>query len=939
MATASNAVQGSEGGVGSPSPTPRSTFELTADAEAMLMAVFTQDAIKQQRMQEHIKETKETMEKLRELKRKRAALLHANAALCNRITGGAGVSNEVEEDENTNRKEPQMDTDAQVKGNTVSPVEADAPVIVSSPPPAPPPAAVSEGIHEGPTANRDVDGTTSSTAAHTPVPEDWDRTTSVYRYGGPAVQGVVTPVFADGMLYRIATTDGAWAFYNDTRHYEMHVHYTLEEAPDHSLRAGPRSSLTHKGDHNYDAVLVVYPEHTDVLVTGVVTRFRNQSTAVLLPKEYAADDQEALTASSANELAAIIAQAGLTKGRTPVTVATANAEFSAEKALQVCRAHRLPFVDPDFVPGQGALFRPDVDTYPIPPLHWRAPSSFLPPSSAGAAALFPAPDSVSTAVIRRGPRFPDTALLSAMAQLVKEKEEVLKCLFVPLGEDAFIGTATGSSGRSSGDHEIGAYYLRLCVAGWWTTVLVDRYLPAATHGPEFARCANDLCALWVPLLEKAYAKALGSYAAILSRSVRDALSDLSGWPSSSLHTLWPSPSVAAPSPDAVAALSKAIHTHLYERHGTLLLCTFPESHFAALPPLQRVALTKTYRDLQLEVGDVVRVRASELVDRHTVLWVERLLLPLSTAVQPRATAGAGDGESWLPLWTSRGKPWASTIAELMEGLGERNSLWIDVEEAAQVFQGGFCFFPTCETDQWTEVRVKGQLTRCDGQQQQQQQEEGVVGSICLCLTVREKTHAMMTLTQTDPEKAEGREGQIAIVQTYSGGDGLRLQRRSHQGVDIFATSAVSHQRVCSAMPSKPVSPRAAQKPVATAEPPPCCSSVSLGMELVPECSPYYVVPLMTARGGGRDSNTALSSPYTLTLFTKGVSSSPPGGSDGASARAVTVRCVQVTAVSPALSAAPVESVVKLTAAPVSAHYQWCRGAAKKVTEGYGSEII
>ena len=59
----------------------------------------------------------------------------------------------------------------------------------------------------------------------------------------------------------------------------------------------------------------------------------------------------------------------------------------------------------------------------------------------------------------------------------------------------------------------GVYKLRLCKNGQWQTVTVDDYFPCwPGGGPAYSRSHGN--ELWVLLLEKAYAKLHGSYAAI-----------------------------------------------------------------------------------------------------------------------------------------------------------------------------------------------------------------------------------------------------------------------------------------------------------------------------------------------------------------------------------------------------------------------------------------
>jgi len=60
-------------------------------------------------------------------------------------------------------------------------------------------------------------------------------------------------------------------------------------------------------------------------------------------------------------------------------------------------------------------------------------------------------------------------------------------------------------------------------------VIIDDRIPcfSATNKPVFGRCA-ELQELWVPLIEKAYAKLHGCYETLVSGFIDDALTDMSG---------------------------------------------------------------------------------------------------------------------------------------------------------------------------------------------------------------------------------------------------------------------------------------------------------------------------------------------------------------------------------------------------------------------------
>lgn len=87
--------------------------------------------------------------------------------------------------------------------------------------------------------------------------------------------------------------------------------------------------------------------------------------------------------------------------------------------------------------------------------------------------------------------------------------------------------------------DVGLYAVKFFVNGFWVTVVVDDYLPCKFEGnqwqPIFARSMDQQHAdypgidcLWVPLVEKAWAKLHGSYEAIALGSTEDALNYLTG---------------------------------------------------------------------------------------------------------------------------------------------------------------------------------------------------------------------------------------------------------------------------------------------------------------------------------------------------------------------------------------------------------------------------
>lgn len=122
----------------------------------------------------------------------------------------------------------------------------------------------------------------------------------------------------------------------------------------------------------------------------------------------------------------------------------------------------------------------------------------------------------------------DCWFLSALA-VVAERHDLIARLF-----------ADTASNRA------GCYCMHFFLDGAWTSVLVDDRLPvtAAPRRPElafdgklaFSRCGDRAGGqqLWASLLEKAYAKAHGSYQAISGGEISEALLDLTGAPTLSV---------------------------------------------------------------------------------------------------------------------------------------------------------------------------------------------------------------------------------------------------------------------------------------------------------------------------------------------------------------------------------------------------------------------
>lgn len=722
-----------------------------------------------------------------------------------------------------------------------------------------------------------------------PVPATWGRQLSVFCYRGPTVKGMVSSVIDGGVLYRILTDGGDWAFYNDSRYYSVEVRYRI--AAGSVIQPGPSVVATARGAAAQELAMQLGPEETRVLLSGRVVDFESLCSATLLPKRAATEEEEAALCAEPQQYWEALATSY------PRADEARRRKHPPAQLLAHCVSKGLRFVDPQFPPSHASLYRDGADSFYLAPLHWHLPTGYLPNDEAvrREVRLFRGP-ALQAGSLRTGQLFPNHLLLAATAGLACRWPRALRRLFFhPQG-----------SRQARRERAVGAHHVELCAGGWWRPWHVDEFLPASAHCPEFGHNADDLRVLWFSLLEKACAKALGSYAAMLEAPLEHYVAALTGGPCMMLRELWPTREDLRGTTGKASRFFSSMTRLLRGRPGPM-----PSVVCWLRPYSLTTARTQERRDRLEELYGNVGIHPSVPT---VVLGLETLsggqcLVRLRQTAERRCTT-----EEWLRLWRDVGKSWVDEVGDLVFGMDEAvgETVWMELQDLPQYFQGG-CVAPV--TTGWASVKVQGRFTERQP-------------SVVLQVTVTVPTRLLVSVTQGDLE------GPTTPLQTSSTGRRFSVgptAGRALAGLSclVYSKDIGEGAHFVGGNSEAPDAFELAQKPHFVYE-----RDVTAGHVLDPREGPYYVAACAHA--------TSPDVPFTITAQLSPVEArghaAPPGKAEGGGT--ATVRFLTAKAGTPVFHnlALPVLRPGALEGSAVPLNYQSCPAVQPRVHYGTGIAV-
>lgn len=464
---------------------------------------------------------------------------------------------------------------------------------------------------------------------------------------GPSIKGERQEV-KNGLFAITADADDGKliAFWNSTKDLQFNMSYQFLEPKVTAL------GDTQSQDDKF--AVVVYPGETKEFVKGSWKAYK-RSFSFGAPDKAWVERQAALQNDGVDAEVAAVREAVKANPK-------ADGKYTAEYIAQVCAQAQIPFVDLTFPPKPQSLSREWEGAAPT--FAWMRPAAYC-TDPAKPPCLFVG--QIEPNDIDQG-QLGNCYFLCALACLSEFPEVIKDCYAAPQCP------------------ALGIYRVRMCKNGWWQVCTVDDLLPTQRNVPVYAKNREEPNELWVSMIEKAYAKLHGSYAAIKAGDPAMALSDMVGGPYLKFkeHPDWES------SPDAFFD-----YLQQCDADDHLMTLGTPGSDTtsyggapATTGAVDVEALAAKYKSVGLVTGHAFSlIRVKKYQD-----------LRMCMVRNPW-----GNGMEWNGAWRDTDPSWTPEMKKALDFYeGEDGTFWMEWSDVRKWFDNGaVCFnFAT-----WSNVRV------------------------------------------------------------------------------------------------------------------------------------------------------------------------------------------------------------------------------------------
>lgn len=427
--------------------------------------------------------------------------------------------------------------------------------------------------------------------------------------------------------------------------------------------------------------------------------------------------------------------------------------YASQQFARICAQEKIKFVDTTFPPSDQSVGT--GESFP-----WRRPTQYLTDAQKDQIRLF---RDVSSKDIHQG-LLGDCWLLCSCAALASLPSKVQRLFRHP--QRAEYGKL---------ERQQGAYTVTINKDGWWTTTVVDDYLPVdqiECIAPSFAHNSNDPCELWVPLVEKTFAKLYGSYAAVAEGEALHGLQNLTGYPSVRLDSAhWKRaagiirsmPSGSLPGPDVFTMFSELLRLH---EGKALCIITTEGVDTTAYSGAQKSgdangkAMADRFNQAGLPMGHAFTVLDVRCFPDHgrraQIPFLEsNQVVPNDSLCLVQVLNPWGSGYEWTGAWSDNDDHWrqfpnvASTLKPENKADG---TFWMEWTDILRYFDGGGASLIKRD---WHDYRVKTSFSASNL----------TISNTCLEVVVQKgkKVRGFATVSQADDRGSNQRRELVNVA--------------------------------------------------------------------------------------------------------------------------------------------------------------------------------